>query len=109
MLVAGDLNVDSHSAEYASMLQDAGLVGADTRTGHPYSFDTRENSIARDRYPTTRARTSTTSCTGRGTPVRGVEQRRDPGAVRAVDGHQRGTSYTYTNLSDHYPVTGSAG
>lgn len=51
VLLAGDLNVDSRSAEYASMLADGGLVGADARTGHPYSFDTRENSIARGRYP----------------------------------------------------------
>ncbi|MDX6362307.1 MAG: hypothetical protein QOC85_1310, partial [Streptomyces sp.] len=51
VLVAGDLNVDSRSAEYASMLADADLVGADTRAGHPYSFDTQDNSIAHDRYP----------------------------------------------------------
>ena len=49
VLVAGDMNVDSHTSEYASMLADGGLVGADARTGHTYSFDTQDNSIARDR------------------------------------------------------------
>jgi endonuclease/exonuclease/phosphatase family metal-dependent hydrolase len=105
VLVAGDMNVDARSSEYASMLNDAGLVGADTRTGHPYSFDTQENSIAHDRYPT--------------------DPREDLDHVLARAGHARpagwtnevvkeqsapwtvsswGTSYTYTNLSDHYPL-----
>jgi sphingomyelin phosphodiesterase len=110
VLVAGDFNVDSHTAEYASMLADGGLVGTDARTGHPYSFDTQDNSIARDRYPN--------------------DPREDLDYVLHRAGHARpavwkndvikeqsapwtvsswGTSYTYTNLSDHYPVTGSAG
>ncbi|MEU9733008.1 sphingomyelin phosphodiesterase [Streptomyces sp. NPDC048002] len=110
VLVAGDFNVDSHTAEYGSMLADGGLVGADSRTGHPYSFDTRDNSIARDRYPD--------------------DPREDLDYVLHRAGHARpavwrnevvkeesapwtvsswGTDYTYTNLSDHYPVTGSAG
>ncbi len=109
VIVAGDLNVDSHSGEYASMLTDGGLVGADARTGHPYSFDTQDNSIAKDRYPD--------------------DPREDLDYVLHRAGHARpagwtnhvvkeqsapwtvtswGTSYTYTNLSDHYPVTASA-
>ncbi|MCK8678036.1 sphingomyelin phosphodiesterase [Streptomyces lichenis] len=109
VLVAGDYNVDRHSAEYASMLADAGLVGEDSRTGHPYSFDTRDNSIASERYPD--------------------DPREDLDHVLHRAGHARpatwanevvkestapwtvsswGTSYTYTNLSDHYPVVGSA-
>ncbi|WP_419796435.1 sphingomyelin phosphodiesterase [Streptomyces fuscus] len=110
VLVAGDMNVDSRTAEYGTMLADAGLVGAEERTGHPYSFDTRDNSIARDRYPD--------------------DPREDLDYVLHRAGHARpavwkndvvkeqsapwtvsswGTEYTYTNLSDHYPVTGSAG
>ncbi|MBD0842958.1 MULTISPECIES: sphingomyelin phosphodiesterase [unclassified Streptomyces] len=110
VLVAGDFNVDSHTSEYGTMLADAGLVGADARTGHPYSFDTRDNSIARERYPD--------------------DPREDLDYVLHRAGHARpavwkndvvkeqsapwtvsswGTDYTYTNLSDHYPVTGSAG
>ncbi|MER6675260.1 sphingomyelin phosphodiesterase [Streptomyces sp. NPDC000983] len=110
VLVAGDFNVDSRTAEYGSMLADGGLVGADARTGHPYSFDTRDNSIARDRYPD--------------------DPREDLDHVLHRAGHARpavwkndvvkeesapwtvsswGTEYTYTNLSDHYPVTASAG
>ncbi|MFF9134311.1 sphingomyelin phosphodiesterase [Streptomyces sp. NPDC014806] len=110
VLVAGDMNVDSRSAEYGSMLGDAGLVGADARTGHPYSFDTQENSVARYRYPD--------------------DPREDLDFVLFRAGHARpavwknevvkeesapwtvsswGTDYTYTNLSDHYPVTAYAG
>lgn len=110
VLLAGDLNVDSRSGEYASMLSDAGVVGADARTGHPYSFDTQENSIAHDRYPD--------------------DPREDLDYVLARAGHARpagwrnevvkeqsapwtvsswGTSYTYTNLSDHYPLRAYAG
>ncbi|MFK4227497.1 sphingomyelin phosphodiesterase [Streptomyces sp. NPDC019890] len=108
VLVAGDFNVDSRTPEYATMLADAGLVGADTRTGHPYSFDTKENSIASYRYPN--------------------DPREDLDYVLHRSGHARpadwtnevikeqsapwtvsswGTKYTYTNLSDHYPVIAS--
>ncbi|MFI8826342.1 sphingomyelin phosphodiesterase [Streptomyces sp. NPDC053431] len=107
VIVTGDMNVDSRTPEYASMLADADLVGADSRTGHPYSFDTALNSIAHDRYPT--------------------DPREDLDYVLYRAGHARpanwtnnvipeqtapwtvsswGTRYTYTNLSDHYPVTG---
>ncbi|MET8676630.1 sphingomyelin phosphodiesterase [Streptomyces sp. NPDC004647] len=107
VMVAGDFNVDARSTEYASMLTDAGLAPADSRTGHPYSFDTQDNSIARDRYPD--------------------DPREDLDYVLHRQGHARpavwhnevvkeqsapwtvsswGTDYTYNNLSDHYPVTG---
>lgn len=107
VLVAGDFNVDGHSGEYASMLADAGLAPADSRTGHPYSFDTKDNSIAAARYPD--------------------DPREDLDHVLHRKGHARpagwrndvvkeasapwtvsswGKEYTYTNLSDHYPVLG---
>ncbi|MEV0000564.1 sphingomyelin phosphodiesterase [Streptomyces sp. NPDC050848] len=106
VIVAGDMNVDSRTAEYGTMLADAGLVGADARTGHTYSFDTELNSIASERYPD--------------------DPREDLDYVLHRSGHARpanwtnnvvleksapwtvsswGTQYTYTNLSDHYPVT----
>ncbi|MEV4739897.1 sphingomyelin phosphodiesterase [Streptomyces sp. NPDC049555] len=105
VLLAGDLNVDSRSAEYRSMLADGDLAPADERAGHPYSFDTKENSIAAYRYPT--------------------DPREDLDYVLHRNGHARpagwrntvikeqsalwtvsswGKPYTYTNLSDHYPV-----
>ncbi|MFD4720594.1 sphingomyelin phosphodiesterase [Streptomyces sp. NPDC058423] len=105
VLVAGDFNVDSRTPEYATMLTDGGLTGADSRTGHAYSFDPQDNSIAADRYP--------------------GEPREDLDYVLHRAGHARpagwrnevikersaawtvtswGTDYTYTNLSDHYPV-----
>ncbi|MFH8568435.1 sphingomyelin phosphodiesterase [Streptomyces sp. NPDC017993] len=107
VMVAGDLNIDSHSGEYDALLANADLAPADTRTGHPYSFDTQDNSIAKDRYPT--------------------DPREDLDYVLHRNGHARpaswqndvvkeesapwtvsswGKDYTYTNLSDHYPLIG---
>ncbi|MFE9811346.1 sphingomyelin phosphodiesterase [Streptomyces sp. NPDC005548] len=110
VLVAGDMNVDSRSTEYASMLADAGLVGADARTGHPYSFDTRQNSIALDRYPDDPRedldyvlhRAGHARPAGWTNEV--VEEQCAPWTVSSW-----GTDSTYTNLSDHYPLRASAG
>ncbi|WP_030620705.1 sphingomyelin phosphodiesterase [Streptomyces sclerotialus] len=106
VMVAGDLNVDSRSAEYATMLDDAGLVAADARTGHPYSFDTQENSVARDRYPTDPREDldHVLHRTGHARPAdwrnEVVKEQSAPWTVTSG-----GRTYTYTNLSDHYPVT----
>ncbi|WP_405893907.1 sphingomyelin phosphodiesterase [Streptomyces sp. NBC_01527] len=109
VVVAGDMNVDSRSPEYASMLADAGLAGADARTGHPYSFDTQDNSIASYRYPDDpredldyvlhRAGHAKPS----GWTNKVVKEQSEPWTVSSW-----GTNYTYTNLSDHYPLIGSA-
>jgi sphingomyelin phosphodiesterase len=109
VIVAGDMNVDSRSPEYASMLADAGLTGADARTGHPYSFDTRDNSIAADRYPDDPRedldyvlhRTGHVKPAGWTNEV--VKEQSTPWTVSSW-----GTDYTYTNLSDHYPLIASA-
>ncbi|MFF0066102.1 sphingomyelin phosphodiesterase [Streptomyces sp. NPDC005279] len=106
VLVAGDFNVDSRTPEYATMLADADLVGADTRAGHPYSFDTEENSIASDRYPDDPRedldyvlhRAGHPKPTGWTNEV--IKEQSAPWTVSSW-----GTKYTYTNLSDHYPVT----
>ncbi|MFD5074723.1 sphingomyelin phosphodiesterase [Streptomyces sp. NPDC058371] len=110
VLVAGDLNVDSRSAEYASMLADVDLVGADTRAGHPYSFDTQDNSIAHDRYPSD-PREDLDYVLHRAGHARPavwknevVKERSAPWTVSSW-----GTDYTYTNLSDHYPLSGYSG
>ncbi|MEU3845026.1 sphingomyelin phosphodiesterase [Streptomyces sp. NPDC028635] len=110
VLVVGDMNVDSRSAEYGSMLADADLVGADARIGHPYSFDTQENSIAHYRYPDD-PREDLDHILYRAGHVRPtvwknevVKEQSAPWTVSSW-----GTDYTYTNLSDHYPVTGHAG
>ncbi|WP_330302314.1 MULTISPECIES: sphingomyelin phosphodiesterase [unclassified Streptomyces] len=110
VLVAGDFNVDSRGSEYASMLADAGLVGADARTGHPYSFDTQENSIAHDRYPTD-PREDLDYVLQRADHARPavwknevVKEQSAPWTVSSW-----GTDYTYTNLSDHYPLSAYTG
>nr|WSX48845.1 sphingomyelin phosphodiesterase [Streptomyces sp. NBC_00974] len=107
VIVAGDMNVDSRSAEYASMLADADLAGSDTRTGHPYSFDTALNSIANYRYPTDPREDLDYVLYRKGNarPANWennvVKEQSAPWTVSSW-----GTSYTYTNLSDHYPVVG---
>ncbi|MES5820112.1 sphingomyelin phosphodiesterase [Streptomyces sp. RG80] len=110
VVVAGDMNVDSRSAEYASMLADAGLTGADARTGHPYSFDTEANSIALDRYPDDPREDLDHVLHRAGharPPVWRNEVVKEESAPWTVTSW--GTDYTYTNLSDHYPVIGSIG
>ncbi|MFE2022498.1 sphingomyelin phosphodiesterase [Streptomyces sp. NPDC059499] len=108
VLVAGDFNVDSHSPEYASMLTDGGLTGSDARTGHLYSFDTQDNSIAAERYPDDPRedldyvlhRAGHAKPSGWTNEV--VKEHSAPWTVSSW-----GTDYTYTNLSDHYPVVAS--
>lgn len=110
VLVAGDLNVDSHSAEYDALLGNADLAPADSRTGHPYSFDTQENSIAKYRYPDDPRedldyvlfRNGHARPTGWRNTV--VKEESAPWTVSSW-----GKDYTYTNLSDHYPVVGTVG
>ncbi|GAA0396082.1 sphingomyelin phosphodiesterase [Streptomyces luteireticuli] len=105
VMVAGDLNVDSRSDEYPALLANAGLAPADTRDGHPYSFDTKENSIAAYRYPDD-AREDLDYVLHRKGHARPaawrntvVKERSAPWTVSSW-----GKEYTYTNLSDHYPV-----
>ncbi|MFD3942041.1 sphingomyelin phosphodiesterase [Streptomyces sp. NPDC058579] len=106
VIVAGDMNVDSRTSEYGTMLADAGLVGADARTGHPYSFDTELNSIASYRYPDDPREDLDYVLyrSGNARPANWtnnvVLEKSAPWTVSSW-----GTQYTYTNLSDHYPVT----
>ncbi|MEW2387004.1 sphingomyelin phosphodiesterase [Streptomyces venezuelae] len=106
VIVAGDFNVDSRSSEYASMLADAGLAPADTRTGHPYSFDTRDNSIAAERYPDD-PREDLDHVLHRKGHARPAAWRNDVVKEQSAPWtvSSWGKEYTYTNLSDHYPVT----
>ncbi|MGR8007175.1 sphingomyelin phosphodiesterase [Streptomyces hypolithicus] len=108
VVVAGDLNVDSYSPEYASMLTDGGLAGAGARTGHPYSFDTADNSIASERYPDDPREDLdyVLHRAGHARPAGGwtnevIKEQSAPWTVSSW-----GKKYTYTNLSDHYPVVG---
>ncbi|MCY0930658.1 sphingomyelin phosphodiesterase [Streptomyces sp. H27-H1] len=107
VIVAGDMNVDSRTPEYASMLANADLATSDTRTGHTYSFDTALNSIAKYRYPTDPREDLDYVLYRKGNarPANWennvVKEESAPWTVSSW-----GTSYTYTNLSDHYPLIG---
>ncbi|WP_399208235.1 sphingomyelin phosphodiesterase [Streptomyces sp. SLBN-118] len=108
VMVAGDFNVDSRTPEYSTMLADAGLTAADARTGHPYSFDTEQNSIANYRYPDDPRedldyvlhRAGHAKPAGWSNEV--IKEQSAPWSVSSW-----GRTYTYTNLSDHYPVIAS--
>ncbi|MFI1014938.1 sphingomyelin phosphodiesterase [Streptomyces sp. NPDC020965] len=108
VMVAGDLNVDSWTPEYAAMLGDAGLVDADARAGHPYSFDTERNSITAERYPGLPSENldHVLHRAGHARPAgwtnEVVKEETAPWTVSSW-----GTRHTYTNLSDHYPVIAS--
>ncbi|MFI6041072.1 sphingomyelin phosphodiesterase [Nocardia sp. NPDC051321] len=106
VLLAGDLNVDSHSAEYGSMLADARLEPATARTGHPFSFDTKENSIANYRYPSDPREDLDYVLHRKGHAKPASWQNRViKESCPAWTVTSQGKDYTYTNLSDHYPVT----
>ncbi len=109
VVVAGDLNVDSRGPEYAAMLADGGLVGPDTRTGHPYSFDTEENSVARDRHPDG-PREDPDHVPHRAGHARPAGWRNEVVAERCAPWTLTSwcTDHTCTDLSDHCPVTGFA-
>ncbi|MER7704118.1 sphingomyelin phosphodiesterase [Kitasatospora sp. NPDC097605] len=106
IVLAGDLNIDSHGAEHPALLANAGVAPATTRDGWADSFDTADNSIAAYRYPgepkedldyvlyrADHARPATYTNTV-------VRFHSAPWTVSSW-----GTSYTYDDLSDHYPVT----
>ncbi|TSB19713.1 sphingomyelin phosphodiesterase [Streptomyces benahoarensis] len=107
VMVAGDFNIDSRGPEYEALLAHADLAPADSRTGHPYSFDTHENSITKDRYPNDPRedldhvlhRNGHARPSGWGNTV--VKEESAPWTVSSW-----GKQYTYTNLSDHYPLIG---
>ncbi|WP_380281560.1 sphingomyelin phosphodiesterase [Kitasatospora purpeofusca] len=106
IVLAGDLNIDSHGSEYPALLANAGVAPATTRNGWADSFDTADNSIAAYRYP--------------GEPKEDLDHvlyRADHARPAnytntVVRFHSApwtvsswGTAYTYNDLSDHYPVT----
>ncbi|MFE6688481.1 sphingomyelin phosphodiesterase [Streptomyces sp. NPDC057743] len=105
VMVAGDMNIDFHGTEYQALLANGDLAPADSRTGHPYSFDTHENSIASYRYPNDPRedldyvlyRNGHARPTGWRNTV--VKEQSAPWTVSSW-----GKEYTYTNLSDHYPL-----
>ncbi|MEU9127972.1 sphingomyelin phosphodiesterase [Kitasatospora sp. NPDC048540] len=105
IVLAGDLNINSHDSEYPALLANGNLAPASQRTGWTNSFDTVDNSIAAYRYP--------------------GEPKEDLDYVLYRADHARpqqytnqvyrfhstpwtvsswGKSYTYSDLSDHYPV-----
>ncbi|MGW4892860.1 sphingomyelin phosphodiesterase [Kitasatospora sp. NPDC004240] len=104
VLIAGDFNIDSRGPEYTALLANAGVAPA-ARKGWPHSFDTADNDIAAYRYPDEPKedldyvlyRADHARPAGYTNTV--VRFHSSPWTVTSW-----GKSYTYRDLSDHYPV-----
>ncbi|SCK38825.1 sphingomyelin phosphodiesterase [Streptomyces sp. WMMB 322] len=103
VMVAGDFNTDSRSDEYASMLANADLAPADARTGHPYSSDHVENTIAKGRNDNGK-RSDLDYVLHRNGHVRPANWQNE--VVKEECAPWETSEGTFTNLSDHYPVIG---
>ncbi|WP_354637594.1 sphingomyelin phosphodiesterase [Kitasatospora camelliae] len=105
VLVAGDLNVDSHGSEYDSMLADGNLAPASDRTGWWDSFDITDNSIAAYRYEG-EPNEDLDYVLYRADHARPKEYTNDVHRFHSEPWSvwSWGKKYTYNDLSDHYPV-----
>lgn len=110
LYVAGDMNVIEASAEYPAMLSELGAVGP-RHTGHPHSWDCRDNSVCLDQYGADYASEHldyVLPIASHQVPTSYVnETRRVKSPSWSVT--SGGKTYTYTDYSDHYPVFGYAG
>lgn len=105
VLVAGDLNVDRHSAEYSDM--KAGLDTLDSpSTGHPYSWDPSTNQIAAERDPGG-ARLLLDYVLLRSANAAPGDWTSEVLPVNSPPWSTGDT--TYRDYSDHYPVAGCLG
>ncbi|MEV7601904.1 sphingomyelin phosphodiesterase [Kitasatospora sp. NPDC089797] len=105
VVVVGDLNIDSHGTEYQALLSNGNLAPASARTGWPYSFDTADNSIAAYRYPG-EPKEDLDYVLYRADHARPQQYTNEVVRVHSAPWtvSSWGKSYTYTDLSDHYPL-----
>ncbi|MCZ4100477.1 sphingomyelin phosphodiesterase [Streptomyces sp. SID13666] len=105
VIIAGDLNIDAHGSDYAGLLADLDAAAPDANPGPANSFDPVTNSVARDRYPNDPAQRLDHAL------LRNGHARPAHWNNRVVDEHSPkwsvsswGTTYSYTDYSDHYPL-----
>ncbi|WP_045316064.1 sphingomyelin phosphodiesterase [Lentzea aerocolonigenes] len=99
--VAGDMNVVKASDEFPRMVAELGAASPEIG-GHPFSWDCADNSICRDQYgPQYASEHLDYVLTVQG-PVLRNETRRVKSPEWSISSW--GRKYTYTDLSDHYPV-----
>ncbi|MFG3224529.1 sphingomyelin phosphodiesterase [Kitasatospora sp. NPDC048194] len=105
IVVAGDLNIDSRGSEFQALLDNGNLAPASARTGWPYSFDTTDNSIAAYRYPG-EPKEDLDHVLYRADHARPQQYTNEVLRVHSAPWtvSSWGRSYTYTDLSDHYPL-----
>lgn len=103
VMVAGDFNTDFRGDEYPSMLANADLSPADARTGHPYSSDHMENTIAKARNDNG-SRSDLDYVLHRNGHARPAGWQNE--VVKEESAPWETSEGVFTNLSDHYPVIG---
>lgn len=107
LYVAGDMNTIESGPEYKTMIAELGAV-APTHTGHKYSWDCKDNTICVDQYGADYASEQLDyilPISGHPVPASYINE------VRRVKSPEWtttswGTTYKYTDYSDHYPVFG---
>jgi sphingomyelin phosphodiesterase len=102
--IAGDMNVVKASDEFPRMVAELGASTPEV-AGHPFSWDCADNSICRDQYgPEYASEHLDYVLTIQGPVLRNVTRR-----VKSPEWSitSWGRRYTYTDLSDHYPVFAS--
>ncbi|WP_141924938.1 sphingomyelin phosphodiesterase [Haloactinospora alba] len=102
--VAGDLNVDRGTDEYARMLDQLGAVGP-THTGAEHSFDPDSNSIAGYRYPDA-ASEQLDHVLPIANGAAPDSYTNDTAEVHSDPWTPPSGGDSYTDHSDHYPVFG---
>lgn len=110
VIIAGDLNVVLGTPEYTAALGTLAARNPESHAGHPYSYDPRTNSIAKERDasgPSQRL-DHVLLRSGHAGPSSWVNETRKvqspPWTVKSW-----GKEYTYHDYSDHYPVFAYAG
>lgn len=104
VLVAGDFNIDATAGEFGSALTTLG-ARAPEMPGHPYSYDPSTNSVAKNQAPDgpDQRLDYVLPLNGYGPDQQWINQvdvvHSPPWTVTSW-----GTTYTYTDFSDHYPV-----
>jgi sphingomyelin phosphodiesterase len=104
LYVAGDMNVIRESAEYAAMLGDLG-ARTPVHTGHRHSWDCSDNSVCLGQYGPEYAPEHLDYVLAINGPADYTNETGRPKSPPWTVSSW-GTSYTYTDYSDHYPVFG---
>ncbi|MFD5088694.1 endonuclease/exonuclease/phosphatase family protein [Kitasatospora sp. NPDC058406] len=103
VIVAGDFNTDRRSPDFEDILSFGNLQDPGPRTGWKYSFDTTANGVALHRYPADPSEDMDCVLLRKGhvLPCEGWVSE----VLKVASPRWEAGGRTYTDFSDHYPVT----